>query len=207
MSSISSLVVEPLNPEGKVRAALTLAEQRDSRRLPLLQVSCVQGCDSCCRVPKVIPFLEAMVRVEDLLERGGLNLPSDMKAWEVRAREDLKAIPGLVLLAKKPCFFLKDSSCSIYENRPSLCRTLFVTSPAQNCDPHNMGHGMEVIATPASDSLVPLLVDMGRNLGLKFPTLPLSTAYYLAYLTVTQRLSVGAINRTVASLLEVAARQ
>jgi hypothetical protein len=55
-----------------------------------------------------------------------------------------------------PCPFLEEDACSVYEERPSACRELLVTSPPANCD--DMASG-KVEALP-----IPLR--MGTILGL-----------------------------------------
>jgi Fe-S-cluster containining protein len=36
-------------------------------------------------------------------------------------------------MRKIPCPLLKDNLCSVYETRPIVCRSFFVTTPWQNC--------------------------------------------------------------------------
>jgi maleate cis-trans isomerase/Fe-S-cluster containining protein len=119
-------------------------------------VSCRKGCSACCRahpVPVTPPEAYALLRLVE-------NLPEPRRA-EVRARfadrvrrlrEAGLADRFLQLEADRDvtknevheaarryfrlglaCPFLEDDACSIYEDRPFLCREFLVTSPAERC--------------------------------------------------------------------------
>ncbi len=117
------------------------------------QVSCAAGCGACCRQLVPISDVEAQA-IADLVER----LPPDRRAT-VTARfaeaerriaawqpldslldadidappdEQLRIAAGYFRLGI-PCPFLEDESCSIYPDRPLLCREYLVTSPAAHC--------------------------------------------------------------------------
>ena len=49
-----------------------------------------------------------------------------------------------------PCPFLEDESCSIYAERPFVCREYLVTSPAENCTTLNEGT-IEGVADAVAD--------------------------------------------------------
>jgi Fe-S-cluster containining protein len=132
------------------------------------RVSCCKGCSACCRaqpVPVTPPEAHALVRLVE-------NLPEPRRS-EVRARfadrEQRLREAGLAdaflqrsgSLTKEQardtaeryfrlglvCPFLEDDACSIYAERPFVCRQYLVTSPAELCrDPfHNP---VEVIPMP-----------------------------------------------------------
>jgi maleate isomerase len=120
-------------------------------------VSCSKGCAACCRaqpVPVTPPEAYALLRLVE-------NLPEPRRA-DVRARfadrarrlrdaglaDRFLAIDGdgdvtdvqLRDAARRyfrlglACPFLEDGACSIYEDRPFVCREYLVTSPAERCN-------------------------------------------------------------------------
>jgi Fe-S-cluster containining protein len=113
-------------------------------------VSCAKGCAACCRaqpVPVTPPEAYALLRlVEDLPEPRRADVRARFADRARRLRDagladrfltidgtDVKQVRdaaqryfrlGLV------CPFLEDDACSIYEDRPFVCREYLVTSPA-----------------------------------------------------------------------------
>src|SRR5262249_42347869 len=129
-----------------VGAAVKRAEQQGQK------VSCQKGCGACCR--QLVPIAEEEARhLRDLVEA----LPEPRRT-EVRSRfrEARRRLDEAGLLEKLrhpeecdrgdsrslaltyfaqgiPCPFLEEGSCSIYRDRPLVCREYLVTSPAPNC--------------------------------------------------------------------------
>jgi maleate isomerase len=123
-------------------------------------VSCRKGCAACCRaqpVPVTPPEAYALLRLVE-------SLPEPRRA-EIRARfadragrlrdaglaDRFLAIDGDFTKEMRDaalryfrlglaCPFLEDGACSIYEDRPFVCREYLVTSPAEHCnDPFATG--------------------------------------------------------------------
>lgn len=117
-------------------------------------ISCCKGCAACCKaqpVPVTPPEAYALLRLVE-------SLPPPRQT-EIRARfvDRVNRLreAGLAdtFLDRKPgvsqdmardiatryfrlglaCPFLDDDSCSIYADRPFVCRQYLVTSPAANC--------------------------------------------------------------------------
>jgi Fe-S-cluster containining protein len=115
-------------------------------------VSCKKGCGACCR--PIIPLSEAEARrIGRLVEELPEPRRTEVRARFERARERL-AEAGLLSKLENPasfleseidpfglayfhlgipCPFLEEESCSIYADRPIVCREYLVTSPAANC--------------------------------------------------------------------------
>lgn len=122
-------------------------------------VTCCKGCSACCRaqpVPVTPPEAYALIRlvegmpeprrsevkarfadrVQQLTEAGLVDSfltrnPADGPA-EARALAERYFRLGLV------CPFLDDDACSVYADRPFVCRQYLVTSPVELCsDPLN----------------------------------------------------------------------
>ncbi len=131
-------------------------EMRDSAETAGTKVYCSDGCAHCCYEPIVGTFAESILiyLFLDKNEQARENFKSKYKDWRNTWRkrdiepniELLHRSSGLEMLSKcievdsiygrVPCPFLDESSCSIYEARPTVCRrTLSINEPelcAQN---------------------------------------------------------------------------
>jgi Fe-S-cluster containining protein len=139
-------------------------------------VSCTKGCGECCRMAVPVSLPEAY-RLREVIEAMPEPRQSEIRGRFVRAVEHFrnKGLLDKVFAAASdedeeqqqmrvleayqaehiPCPFLEDESCSIYEERPLICRQFLVTSPAQNCANID-GRGVErlpIVARP-SDALI-----------------------------------------------------
>lgn len=118
-------------------------------------VSCKPGCAACCRQLIPIPPAEAYAiraMVDGLPEprRSAVRARFDDAARRIDAWEHGPSLAAPVwdddhehfrMLALAyyalgiPCPFLDDAeTCSIYSERPLVCREFLVTSPAENCE-------------------------------------------------------------------------
>ena len=115
-------------------------------------VSCKPGCAACCRhlVPiswtearQIRAMVDAMpeprrsevrARFADAvgrLEADGL-LP-ETRAFDALPDEQFLTVHPRYFALYIPCPFLEDESCSIYAQRPLVCREYLVTSAAEHC--------------------------------------------------------------------------
>ena len=118
------------------------------------QVSCAKGCAACCRmaIPVSEPEAHRLRAVVDAMPEprrsavrarfsAGMDLfhatglldgmfqRDEGDEAERRARTNLESYYAKFVA----CPFLEDESCSIYDERPLVCRGFLVTSPAANC--------------------------------------------------------------------------
>jgi Fe-S-cluster containining protein len=142
-------------------------------------ISCRSGCGACCR--QLVPVSEVEARLlRDLVEGFPEPRRSRVLARFAEAKARLaestllgtlrhpEAVSGddLVPLALDyfaqgiPCPFLENESCSIYEERPVVCREYLVTSPAENCAQPTPG-SVRRVALAAKVSTA--LTRMGRD--------------------------------------------
>jgi Fe-S-cluster containining protein len=117
-------------------------------------ISCRRGCSACCQ--QLVPIspaeahaLRAVVdalpedrraRVLSRFEDATRRIEASALAGRLRARtwnDDDEAYTALALAYFRlgiPCPFLDDEgACSIYLDRPVICREFLVTSPAERC--------------------------------------------------------------------------
>lgn len=130
-----------------------------------IEISCQKGCGACCRQP--VPLLEAETyHLQELVE----NLPEPRRTavkerfaeavnqlceigWFERMNrfEELDYEGRIALIIEYhqqniACPFLENESCSIYADRPLICREYLVISPPENC------------REPSSKTVRPLLI-------------------------------------------------
>jgi Fe-S-cluster containining protein len=125
------------------------------------KISCKRGCGACCRqlvaistvdaqslaelVAAMPPERQAVIRarfdqrvgrLEDagLLDRGEPKGDRALVIKDCGSREaSLQELSRRYFRLQMPCPFLEDESCSIYADRPMVCREYHVTSPAERC--------------------------------------------------------------------------
>ena len=153
-----------------VQMAEQVAERKDK------SISCCAGCSACCLQLVPIAPLEAihLARVVDAmpepkrstvrqrftkaverLQQAGMlgQLEDAMDADNVDSAER-KRIGDDYFRMGLPCPFLEEGNCSIYADRPLICREYLVTSPAANCDN----------PTPETINMLPLAANSARAL-------------------------------------------
>ena len=92
------------------------------RRSADVKLDCRKGCSFCCWLNVDVRAHEVFLIVRWLRARW---TAAEMAALETAARASRDAALGLAADAKaapRPCVFLRDSVCSIYEVRPAACR-------------------------------------------------------------------------------------
>ena len=123
-------------------------------------ISCKAGCGACCRQLAPISPAEAvrLAKVVEGMPKGRRRAVKERFAAAVKRMEeagllDPQARPGSALIFSTksdgreawedasrryfkvgvPCPFLEDESCSIYAERPMVCREYLVTTPPSLC--------------------------------------------------------------------------
>ncbi|MCP9452582.1 MAG: YkgJ family cysteine cluster protein [Nitrospira sp.] len=119
--------------------------------------SCTKGCAACCRMlvplspPEAFRLMDHVrrwpveqqehlaVRLEAtksaLVAHGIWQRLLDVAESEQPPNdEELAPLNEAYYSLRIPCPFLEENTCSVYEERPSACRELLVTSPPVNCN-------------------------------------------------------------------------
>lgn len=118
------------------------------------KVSCHDGCAACCRHLVPLSYTEAFALL-DMIEA----MPQERREWvKQRFRQaagELRSA-GMAEILLNPrrasgreqldmgteyyklyldCPFLENERCTVYDERPIVCREFLMTSPAENCRP------------------------------------------------------------------------
>jgi Fe-S-cluster containining protein len=115
-------------------------------------ISCRMGCAACCR--QLVPITQDEARrLRDLVESlpeprrstikarfeeanrrlDEAGLLDDLRRTEFLSAEQSRALGRAYFARRSPCPFLEDETCSIYSDRPLICREYLVTTPAERC--------------------------------------------------------------------------
>ena len=91
---------------------------------PAAVSACRRGCSHCCRLPS-IPITSAEARL--LAQRTGRTVQEPTYRMAIRdliaGQEQVFAADGEARYAGTACPFLVNDACSVYEDRPTVCRT------------------------------------------------------------------------------------
>lgn len=92
---------------------------------------CKKGCSACCHSQVAVTEDEA-IQLARIIENGqDINWT---RLWvQAKAGNDMKSFMEISYDLRACVFLDQKGECSIYENRPSVCRTNYVVSDPQNC--------------------------------------------------------------------------
>lgn len=100
---------------------------------PLAQslITCRRGCSACCHTQVSCTIEEASLLAKKVQERG---LEIDLTLLERQAKAALETWYELAYEERKCVFVNSQGECSLYEDRPSVCRSNYVISDPIQCD-------------------------------------------------------------------------
>lgn len=188
-----ALDVDVPDSPATARVALPLARAAaDAATAHAGPVSCGPGCAACCRelVPVAEPEAFALAAVVEAMPE-----PRRTAVRERFAAAAQRAVQGGLLQALRPpgpdqsgrpsasdlyfslkidCPFLEAESCSVYEDRPLVCREHLVSSPPEECRRPAAG-GVRKVELPIPSPFRALAATAtGRGVGDAVPWVPLA---------------------------------
>eukprot|EP01128_Nolandella_sp_AFSM9_P002827 TRINITY_DN13229_c0_g1_i1.p1 TRINITY_DN13229_c0_g1~~TRINITY_DN13229_c0_g1_i1.p1 ORF type:complete len:335 (-),score=88.54 TRINITY_DN13229_c0_g1_i1:132-1076(-) len=102
------------------------------------QYSCRKGCNHCCQQMVFVTDEEAQLLAMRLKDKYGDNIPEKVvsymrkqAAYSSEHTAEFWALPK----EESSCVFLAEDTgeCTVYEDRPMVCRNFYVTSPPNDC--------------------------------------------------------------------------
>lgn len=144
-----------------------LVEQAKKSEKTFTCRECSHKEPGCCYQKVFVPFHEALPIVRRIKENN-LDTPEFRERLRVEGEEgEAASREEWFHTQRRPCVFLKDGRCSIYEVRPTACRTYYVISPQDDCQPgrHNGVLQLDVRSIDAGQITRARMIH--RELGLK----------------------------------------
>lgn len=129
-------------------------------------------CDSCtapgCCYQQVYVRLAETFPIARRLQLEGQDTP-ELRNFLRGIGDDMEASTRAGWLSRQtPCVFLgEDDRCTVHEQRPAHCRTYWVYSPQENCQPPTGQKVRLVDPAPVIDPWLRIANDIHRSLGLK----------------------------------------
>lgn len=159
-------------------------------------VSCRAGCGACCRQPVPVSPAEARAIVDlvDAMPEPRRGIIRARFAAGLVTMTGTPAVAGSDALVRIPvgeradwatkymamrvaCPFLEDESCSIYLDRPTICREYLVTTPPENCAAPAPG---AIRGVPLTVSVSQAVASIDRGLEDRGPLLLIESLAWVA---------------------------
>ena len=110
---------------------------------------CTSGCSACCHTQVSVTSDEAELLA--LRIRDGVEINQNRLHLQMAAKNSASAWYALSFEERKCVFLDKENKCSVYEDRPSVCRTNAVIGEASQCDTTNGEQITRLVKTPEAD--------------------------------------------------------
>ncbi len=142
-----------LAPLAQSLCDIVVSEAKERSRIQGRALPCGKGCSTCCSylVPLSIPeaiYLYEKIQSLPFDQSRGLWSQSLAVARELLAHNPLEGLSGdedtldhvgrWYSSKKRPCPFLEQDLCSLYDQRPLACREHLVTTPPLFCESHSV---------------------------------------------------------------------
>ncbi len=151
--SLPALVQSPETVDRKVLHLRQIVDKVAAAIAPF--TPCRKGCSACCHKSAIVSEMDAM----QIAQATGASLAVPQNVFEVRDGGEART-RYLLAYAGKPCTFLKDGACSIYEHRPVVCRVQHsLEDDAAPCEPRE---GLHAAAMDLTDVYLAELQMNGR---------------------------------------------
>jgi Fe-S-cluster containining protein len=149
--SLPALVESPEQLDRKVIKLRKLADSAAEVIAP--HTPCAKGCSACCHNPALVSEVEAML----IAQATGAKLAAPQRIFDI-AGDEVARREYFAPYAGVACTFLRDGACSIYKDRPVVCRVQHsIDSSAAGCD-----DGKQPAAVDLTEVFVAELNMMGR---------------------------------------------
>jgi Fe-S-cluster containining protein len=113
---------------------------------------CKAGCSACCHTQVSVTKDEAELLSKRIA--AGLKIDFDRLSKQASTMNDVEQFFKLSFNDRK-CIFLDDNqSCSVYADRPSVCRTNAVLGSSEQCDTTNGFQTTRLVLTKKADMVV-----------------------------------------------------
>lgn len=143
-----------------------------------ISIPCQHGCANCCYLLIILSIPEALRLAEELILMPLSEYEKLRRYWEnisnfIREQLpmnllprnldyidylNLRAISNWYTKQRKPCVFLHGSICTIYEQRPLVCRDFMITGSSSQCQLGKISVKTAIRTTPSISYVLRRLV-------------------------------------------------
>lgn len=113
---------------------------------------CKNGCSFCCHTQVSVTEDEADVLVQRIQE--GLQIDRELLDRQMLAGNDPASYFRLNHLERRCVFLDANNSCSVYKDRPSVCRTNAVIGESSQCDTSKTIQPTRLVMTKKADMVI-----------------------------------------------------
>lgn len=132
LEKASAMILSISSHEERAKKLRQLVEEEIEQGANI-DTSCRKGCSACCHMEVEVTSYEADILAG--LVRNGHAIDRERLAKQSQRTVQDKAWSAGIKIPESRCVFLnQEGACSIYEDRPVMCRRHSVTSPAKNCE-------------------------------------------------------------------------
>lgn len=110
---------------------------------------CTSGCAACCHTQVSVTKDEADLLASLILN--GVSIDRDKLHVQMAIKNSSAAWYALTYEERKCVFLDSENKCSVYEDRPSVCRTNAVLGEASQCDTSQGPKPTRLVNTPEAD--------------------------------------------------------
>lgn len=113
---------------------------------------CTSGCSACCSTQVSVTSDEAELLASKVRE--GTTIDLDRLHLQMATKNSASAWYALTYEERKCVFLGSDQRCTVYEDRPSVCRTNAVLGDSSQCDTTNGPGPQRLVKTPEADLVI-----------------------------------------------------
>lgn len=113
---------------------------------------CKRGCSACCHTQVSVTDDEAELLVKRI--KSGVSVDMDRLKLQMQAKDDSEAYYKISFQDRRCIFLDENGGCTVYEDRPSVCRTNAVIGESNQCDTSLKVQPTRLIKTPKSDMVI-----------------------------------------------------
>lgn len=159
-STIVSFVVKSLNkiskPFKRARFIHQLVDEYNeevfSHELVKKLSPCTLGCTACCHSQVSCTEDEAELLAKRVAEGTAINY--ERLKLQAAAQENSVAFFSISYQDRKCVFLSEEGRCTVYEDRPSVCRTNAVLGDKAQCDTQNGPKPLRLVKTAKADMVI-----------------------------------------------------
>lgn len=113
---------------------------------------CIQGCTACCYTQVSVTEDEAELLVKKILD--GQAIDQNALRKQAMAQDDTSLFFKIPYEERKCIFLNSEGSCSVYHDRPAVCRTNAVLGDSSQCDTRDTIKPLRLVLTQKSDMVI-----------------------------------------------------